>query len=323
MNLINLLVGLSLLSIILVGLSQFMTSFNRSLDTSRTTASRDQAFNEAMSLLQNSKAMKSSSQLSTNTSLFACTDPAGTNDCDHGIQKEFVLNNLSGISLAGTSSHPVRYSKDGIPCPAGSAASEACPMEGIAQFKAFCPSNAAQCSQAHSIEFSLILQQSPSITKLGGGVLKQLKKRTQSHTLTVTAINTEQTGGSGSVLEMGSAISTAGTDRNVNGVITHSISTPNGAYLIFNALAKERCNPSSTSLQAVYLEMSVDGIVCEEARNYGNIDAATLTATATCMLELSASPTPHILKAENVGGSCGGSYSDKFETKIKYTLFNK
>lgn len=156
-GLIEVMVSVAIMSIIMVGATQMITSFNKNVQDARTLANKDQIAEVIAHYATTARALDASATAAgPNSPLRKCISGTGTGLCVHGAQSPFELRTPPlGLppSIAGAATY---YTRDGalclppIPPPAFVDGSEACPIRAQIWFRPRCYGNIACVPMVHA-----------------------------------------------------------------------------------------------------------------------------------------------------------------------------
>lgn len=148
-TLLEALMGLSVLAVVLVCLSQLSNSASNTAKVKRLNTTRNQLISDLVKLASTPAALRASAGMGSqggnpaNQMLASCLNDAASS-CDSTMQYDFVLYGPStntGVApgvLTGTSAQPLRYRGDGIPCTVTNCPASEYPLQIYTQFRAVC-----------------------------------------------------------------------------------------------------------------------------------------------------------------------------------------
>lgn len=145
-TLLEALIGLSILSITLVCISQLSSATLNIAKVRRLNTTRDQIVSDLAKLASTPAALRASAGMggdSNNQMLANCLNNT-TSSCNSSMQYDFVLYGPStntGVApgaLTGTSTQPLRYRGDGTPCAVANCPPSQYPLQVYTQFRTVC-----------------------------------------------------------------------------------------------------------------------------------------------------------------------------------------
>jgi hypothetical protein len=145
----------------------------QTLSSLKLTSSRDALFGEVRTYSTALATVMRANTDSFNAAFRACI--SGPAPCTANVETPMRLTDpFNNRIYSGTQTNPVRYNREGYPCPGGAnATATACPFEVFSSFFATCTGGAPTCPTAASVRITFTIRHNPDDDRLGGRLKDQ------------------------------------------------------------------------------------------------------------------------------------------------------
>ncbi|MCM2282698.1 MAG: prepilin-type N-terminal cleavage/methylation domain-containing protein [Bdellovibrionaceae bacterium] len=210
-SLVELMIGVGLLSLVALGIAGTASSYFKSMGQMRLTSARMEIIRQIRSASHNPIALANSKTLET--ALGPCLSfTLGGPTClskDSGgqlLNVPFTLTSelgatdiIAGPEAAVSGHQPVYYDKDGRRCTDPSVPADQCPLQAIVSYSAHCQSGEAACQGADALSIFYIvkrrddaLEKDPNLRTATGTVMTNLREGKYVHVPSVVAMGSGQ-----------------------------------------------------------------------------------------------------------------------------------